>query len=200
MKKLKRQNKNKSMKSTLKNMVIVLLTITLISSAAVGVVYQLTIDPIAAANAKKLDNAIKQVMPKYENLEPTKNLDMGEDDAFILYTGKNGNDVAGYAIEAYSKRGYSGTLKLLIGFTPNGEINKVAVISHAETPGLGAKIDDSESHFVTQFEGKNPAIFKMSVKKDGGEVDAITASTITSRAYVDAIARAHEELMKIING
>lgn len=188
------------MKSTLKNMVIVLLTITLLSSAAVGVVYQLTLDPIAKANEAKLNDAIKKVMPPYETLDPEQLIELSEGEAPLkLYVGHNGTAVAGYAIESYSNKGYGGAIKLLVGFTPTGAINKVAVISHAETPGLGAKIVDGESHFVTQFEGKEPSTFKMSVKKDGGDVDAITASTITSRAYTDVLTKAHNELMKIIN-
>ena len=117
------------MKSTLTNMVIVLLTVTLISSASVGVVYQLTLEPINAAGKAKLESGIKQVMPKYETLQPADSLDMGEgEDKFVLYVGKNGDEVAGYAMEAYSKKGYSGMVKLLVGFTSNGDINKVAVI------------------------------------------------------------------------
>lgn len=187
------------MKSTLKNMVIVLLAITLISSAAVGVVYQLTLDPIAKANADKLENAIKKVMPPFETLEPAQNIDLANGEApFVLYIAKNGSEVAGYAIEGYSMKGYGGMIKLLVGFTSKGEINKVAVISHAETPGLGAKISESESHFITQFEGKNPSGSKMTLRKEGGDIDAITASTITSKAYIDAITRAHAELMKLL--
>lgn len=188
------------MKSTLKNMVIVLLTITLISSAAVGVIYQLTLDPIAKANETKLNDAIMKVMPPYETLDEKQTVELGAgEDPLVIYTGRNGSEVAGYAVESYSKKGYGGTVKLLIGFTPTGSINKVAVISHAETPGLGAKITEDGSPFVVQFEGKDPQSFKMSVKKDGGDVDAITASTITSRAYSDAISKAHSELVKIIN-
>lgn len=188
------------MKSTLKNMVIVLLTITLISSAAVGIVYQLTLDPIAKANEKKLNDGIMKVMPQYEKLDEVQTLDMGAgEEPLKLYVGRNGSEVVGYAIESYSKKGYGGVIKLLVGFTPDGSINKIAVISHAETPGLGAKISEDASHFVTQFQGKNPANFKMNVKKDGGDVDAITASTITSRAYSDAVTKAHSELLKTIN-
>lgn len=180
-------------------MVIVLLTITLISSAAVGVVHQLTLEPIAKANEAKLNDAIKKVMPSYETLDEKQIIEMGADEEpLTIYTGRNGSEVAGYAIESYSKMGYGGVIKLLIGFTPTGNINKVAVISHAETPGLGAKITEDGSPFVVQFEGKDPQSFKMNVKKDGGDVDAITASTITSRAYSDAVSKAHNELVKII--
>jgi electron transport complex protein RnfG len=73
------------------------------------------------------------------------------------------------------------------------------VISHAETPGLGEKMQKNKSDFSVQFMGKNPADFKLAVKKDRGDVDAITASTITSRAYCDAVQRAYngfEQLQK----
>ena len=72
-----------------------------------------------------------------------------------------------------------------------------SVISHAETPGLGAKM--TEPAFYSQFEGKNPASFRLSVTKDGGDVDAITASTITSRAFCDAVDRAYRAFQKIVN-
>lgn len=181
-------------------MVIVLLSITLLSSAAVGVVYQLTAAPIANAGDNKLNEAIKKVIPNFEKLDKMQLIEMEKgEEPLKLYTARTGSKVVGYAIESYSKKGYGGTIRLLVGFTPKGDINKVAVISHAETPGLGAKISEEGSHFVTQFEGKNPKTFKMSVKKDGGDVDAITASTITSNAYIDVITKAHNELTKIIN-
>ena len=87
----------------------------------------------------------------------------------------------------------------MVGFTASGEIKGVSVISHAETPGLGAKITDPSQPFVTQFEGKNPADpdFKFAVKKDGGNLDAITASTITSRAYIDALESAYKVFTSI---
>ena len=76
----------------------------------------------------------------------------------------------------------------MVGFNTNGDIVSISVLSHSETPGLGAKM--TEPSFVSQFEGKNPASFKLAVKKDGGDIDAITASTITSRAYADAVQKA----------
>ncbi|MFI3262871.1 MAG: RnfABCDGE type electron transport complex subunit G [Rikenellaceae bacterium] len=180
------------MKSSLKNMVMVLMLITLIASAAVGVVFQLTEEPIEAARSAKITNAIKEVMPEFDEVSEGETLerDGGE---MVVYKATKGGQVVGYAIQTFSKEGYGGEIKLLIGFLPDGTINKAAVISHKETPGLGDKIDKSKSNFSLQFEGKNPAKFKLGVKKDGkGDVDAITASTISSRAYVDAVKRAYE--------
>lgn len=71
----------------------------------------------------------------------------------------------------------------MVGFLPDGTIHRVETLSHNETPGLGDKIDRSKSDFSVQFEGKNPRTFRLAVRKDGGDVDAITASTISSRAY-----------------
>ena len=69
----------------------------------------------------------------------------------------------------------------MAGFLPNGSIHNVTVLQHKETPGLGTKM--SEPKFSDQFPGKNPANFSLKVKKDGGQVDAITAATISQRAY-----------------
>ncbi len=180
-------------------MVVVLFAITLISSAAVGFVYNLTKEPIDLAKKSKLSNAIQSVMPPFEKLNDPVELPQGSGVALKLYEGVDSSSKSvGYAIETYSTKGYSGLIRLLVGFTPDGKVNKVSVLQHAETPGLGAKIVDAESHFVKQFEGVNPSSFNMKVKKDGGAVDAITASTITSRAYSEAITLAHTELMKYL--
>ncbi|MBO6248018.1 MAG: FMN-binding protein, partial [Bacteroidales bacterium] len=77
----------------------------------------------------------------------------------------------------------------MVGITPDGVVYNTSVLSHTETPGLGAKCGTDE-HFYSQFKGFNPAERILSVKKDGGDVDAITASTITSRAYALAVKNA----------
>jgi Na+-translocating ferredoxin:NAD+ oxidoreductase subunit G len=83
----------------------------------------------------------------------------------------------------------------MAGFLPDGSIYKVTVLDHKETPGLGTKMTDLK--FSRQFLGKNPDSFKLLVKKDGGQVDAITAATISSRAYCDALQRASDQLKSI---
>ena len=116
-----------------------------------------------------------------------------------VYPAKKDEEVVGYAIEASSSAGFGGNITLMVGFTPDGAIHGTSVISHAETPGLGAKINDSQSHFITQFQGTNPGDpnFKFAVKKDGGSFDAITASTITSRAFIDVINNAYNAFLNI---
>ena len=117
----------------------------------------------------------------------------------MVYPAKKGNEIVGYAVEASSSAGFGGNITLMVGFAPDGSIVNTSVISHAETPGLGAKISETESHFVTQFQGTNPGdpAFKFAVKKDGGSSDAITASTITSRAYIDVLNNAYNAFLNI---
>jgi electron transport complex protein RnfG len=84
----------------------------------------------------------------------------------------------------------------MVGFLADGSINAIEVVAHKETPGLGDKMESNKSDFCVQFKGKNPETFKLIVKKDGGDVDAITASTISSRAYCEAVQRAYNALKK----
>ncbi len=84
----------------------------------------------------------------------------------------------------------------MVGMLPDGTINQIFVLEQKETPGLGTKIKDPK--FKDQFLKKNPASWKMLVKKDGGEVDAISAATISSRAFCDAVQKAYDSFMKNI--
>jgi electron transport complex protein RnfG len=83
----------------------------------------------------------------------------------------------------------------MVGFSPDGTIRNTAVLEHKETPGLGDKMETEKSDFPDQFKGENPADFGLSVTKDGGDVDAITAATISSRAFCDAVDRAYKTFM-----
>ncbi len=186
-----------NIESNFKNMVLTLLIITLIASAALGLVYQVTKEPIAQAQQAKINNAIKAVLPEFDNQPAsaayTRKVDDGE---VILYPATRNGQPVGVAIKTFTKKGFAGLIELMVGFLPDGSIYKVEVISHKETPGLGDKIEPKKSNFSTQFEGKNPETFKLMVKKDGGDVNAITASTISSRAYCDALNRAYQALKK----
>ena len=108
-------------------------------------------------------------------------------DTLYLYTARKGDEILGTAVETFTNKGFSGEFKLMVGFDPDGSIIDIAVIKHAETPGLGDKMEKGKSDFSVQFMGKHPDNFNLAVKKDRGDVDAITASTITSRAYCDAV-------------
>jgi electron transport complex protein RnfG len=179
------------MQSTLKNMVLVLFLITLFASGAVAVVYHYTEEPIAAAQAAKTAGAIGEVVPAFDNdIAATKKEVAIDGGTAILYTAEKGGKPIGYAIETFTNKGYSGLITLMVGFLPDGTIQGIRVLQHAETPGLGSNMTEPGNVLTVSFEGKNPAELNMSVKKDGGDIDALTASTITSRAYTDAVDRA----------
>lgn len=171
-------------------MVMVLMVITLIAAAAVGIVFELTKDPIEAGRILRVANALKEVLPEFDKISDGERVskDGGE---MVLYSAEKNGELVAYAVESFSK-GYAGEIRILVGFLKDGTINKTAVISHKETPGLGDKIDRSKSNFPIQFDGKNPGNFKLGLTKDGtGDVDAITASTITSKAFIEAVKRAY---------
>ena len=176
-------------------MLLTLFIVTLASSAALGFVYELTKEPVSVAKSAKKTMAIKRVMPPFDNNPGLDKYSVPTDnDSVYFYVAKEGEDTVGLAAETYSNKAFGGTLKLLVGFLPDGTIKDIAVLENKETPGLGDKMLKSKTNWSTQFEGKNPASFKLKVKKDGGDVDAITASTITSRAYCDAVQRAYNAL------
>jgi Na+-translocating ferredoxin:NAD+ oxidoreductase subunit G len=105
-------------------------------------------------------------------------------------------ELVGTAVETFTHRGFSGTIKLMVGLLPDGTINGIEVLEHKETPGLGDKMESGKSDFSVQFEGGTLRTFRLRVRQDGGDVDAITATTISSRAYCEAVQRAWDTYMK----
>lgn len=188
--------------STLINMFFTLLIISLIASATLSFVYIKTKSPIEKAIELKKNLAIRKVIPEFNNSPindyikfPIKQVIKNDTliiDSLTIYIGKYNDSIVGYAVETFSNEGFGGKIKLMVGFLPEGTIKSIEVIEHNETPGLGDKMLKSKSNFSIQFEGKNPQNFKIFVKKDGGDVDAITAATITSRAFCDAVNKAYE--------
>lgn len=191
------------MKSTLINMVAVLFTITLIASAGVGAVNMITVEPIAAAKAAATQQALGEVLPAFE---ATVIEELTIDEMPIkVYTAKQGEEVVGYAVESMTKKGFSGVVKLMVGFLPDGTVNNVNVLQQAETPGLGTKMCDEGNPLLgsiqnQKLESKKLVDGKLAVTKDGGDVDALTAATISSRAYVDAVNRAWMAMKSVATG
>lgn len=182
------------MKSTLFNMVMVLFVITLLASAGVGVVNMITEEPIAEARVKTTREALKQVLPDFDGTEVLR--DTVENLPVTVHTASQGDRVVGYAVETMTKNGFNGVIRLMVGFAPDGQILNIRVLEQAETPGLGTKMADAGNPLENSFVGRNPAQMKLGVKKDGGDVDALTAATISSRAYVDAVSRAYNAYCK----
>lgn len=177
-----------AVKSSFINMTVCLLAICLVCSGLLAAVYALTAEPIAAAAAAKNEAAIKEVLPETAvKIEEERTVEFeGASYAYNLAYDKLGN-VVGCAINV-APVGFGGPIAIKVGFDVNGVIWNTKVLSQAETPGLGAKC--VEPAFSDQFKGFDASAKKLAVKKDGGDVDAITASTITSRAYADGLALA----------
>ena len=176
-------------KDTLFNMFVALFVICVVAGGVLGVVYNATKDPIAAAETAKRTEAIKNVLPEFNELKETKVKSAMEDIDIPFYLAYDAdNNFIGAAVETFTNKGFSGNISLMVGILADGSVNNISVLQHAETPGLGSKM--TEPSFKDQFNEKNPASFNFKVKKDGGDVDAITAATISSRAFCDAVNRA----------
>ena len=191
------------MKSTLVNMTSVLFGITLIASAGVGVVNMITEEPIALANEAATKTALMEVLPAFETTE--EQILTIDEMPITVYTASNGGEVAGYAVQTMTKQGFNGVIRLMVGFTPDGEVVNVNVLEQAETPGLGTKMADEGNVLLGSIQGqklenKKLVDGKLAVKKDGGDVDALTAATISSRAYVDAVNRAWMAYRNVAEG
>lgn len=181
------------MESTLKNMTAVLFGITLAASAGVGVVNTITEEPIAKAKEAATIAALNEVLPAFD--ETTAEPLTIDELPITVYTATKEGEVTGYAVETMTKKGFGGNVRLMVGFTPAGEVINVNVLEQSETPGLGTKMADEGNPLITSIQGQQLADKrlvdgKLAVTKDGGDVDALTAATISSRAYVDAVNRA----------
>ena len=185
----------KKKESTLINMLVALFVIAAVSGGVLGLVYGVTKDAIAEVDQKKNEAAIKAVLPlenvtykadtmkyNYEGVDLTFPCNLAYD--------ANGN-FQGAAVKT-SEGGFGGKIDMMVGFLADGTIKGTSVLSHAETPGLGANMTGK---FKDQFVDKNPNNFKLIVKNDGGDVDAITAATITSRAFSKAVDKAYQAFM-----
>ena len=185
----------KKLESTLGNMVLVLTLVAVIMGGILAYVNHLTEGPISEQKEKALADGIKTVMV-CDNLvvaktdEVKQNVD-GKDLTYIIYQVKDqqGQDL-GAAVQS-TTMGFGGDLKVLVGFNPEGQILGYTLLEHAETPGLGAKADQwFQKGQKGDIIGKDPKE-PLTVSKDGGQVDAITASTITSRAFLKAVNQAY---------
>ena len=174
-------------------MLLVLTGVTAISVALLAYVNELTKEPIAQANAKTLSDAVSAVVPGFDN-DPIaeKKVQAVNGVDYAVYPATKDGQFIGAAVEA-SSMAFGGELKVLVGFDAEGNIIDYSLLSHAETPGLGSKAADwFKEGNKGSIKGMNPGKAPLSVSKDGGQVDAITASTITSRAFRKAVNAAYE--------
>lgn len=181
----------KKLKSSLLNMVLSLTIIAVVAGALLAWVNDVTKSRIEKINERKLSEGICSVMGAEDVVVDSPQ----EKDEYVFYPVRNrqGSPV-GTAVSVVAQ-GFGGDMKILVGFSPTGEILGYTVLSNAETPGLGAKVTTwFQKNHEGDIVGKNPGKDNLTVRKDGGEVDAITASTITSRAFLNAVSQAYEQL------
>ncbi len=178
------------------NMVLALVFVSVVAALALGSVYVLTKKPIALAQKRKQEAAIKAVLPAFNQVKGIKVPDADGADSLLFSVATKAGKLVGIAVNTYTDKGFGGRIEAMIGFLPNGTIYNTSILELKETPGLGTKLQKSKSDFPDQFKGKTPKTFRLKVKKDGGDVDAITAATISSRAFCDAVQRAYDTFQK----
>lgn len=174
------------MKSTLRNMVLSLGGISIGVAALLGWVNSLTAGPIREAGARAATEAVAAVLPPFDNDPMASPAEIG---GCTVYPATLGGKPAGAAVRVSTLEGFSGLITLMVGFAPDGSVSGYTVLQQAETPGLGAKADEwfrTSPHSVLGTTGP------LAVTKDGGDIDGITAATITSRAFTGAINTARE--------
>ena len=174
-------------------MVLSLVVISAVVGGLLGLVAYITAEPIAAASAAAQTEAIKAVAPEFDAVaDPATVEDCGNGLPATVFAVSKGGQQVGSAVEVVTKKGFGGKVKVMVGFDMNGDITGYNVLDCSnETPGLGAKMPDwFQKGQKGDVIGMNPGKKAVTVTKDGGDVDAITAATISSRAFCDAIALA----------
>lgn len=183
------------LKSTLPNMLLSLTLICALTSGLLAATYMFTSGPIAESEALALQEAVKEVAPDFDNDPISESFKVATPDGYelLIYPAKKDGKEVGVAVESNTKNGFSGEIRIIVGFDAEGKIYNYSVLQHSETPGLGSKMQewfrtDKNNQSVI---GRSLASGELKVNKDGGDVDAITASTITSRAFLEMINRAY---------
>ena len=183
------------MNKIIKNAAI-LTAITVIAGLALGVVYEITKEPIASAKAKAKQEACQEVLPEADTFE-IQTVDQAAAEQTVadlgvnarvdeVYTAMSGSETAGYVVTTTDSDGYGGDIQISVGILSDGTVNGISILEIGETAGLGMKATEPE--FYGQYAGKQAE--KFYVAKDGGEgepIDALSGATITSRAVTGAV-------------
>ncbi len=183
----------KKAQSTLVNMLLSLTAIALVAAAALAALNGVTKEPIAKAQQAKVEKAISAVLPAFDRLEDCIV------DGNTCHLGLNADgQMVGAAVEAADDNAFGGTLRVMVGFDTTGAITGYQILETHETPGLGAKAGDwFQQGNKGCVVGANPSQANLTVKKDGGDIDAISGSTITSRAFLRVVDKAYKSFQNI---
>lgn len=197
----------KKLSSTLPNMLLSLGLVSVLAAALLGGMYLITKEPIARIEKQNRIEAIRRVAPPFDNDPEADAVKVvtAKGDTCTVYPAKMGGRLQGAAVSTRSMEGFGGEMTIMAGFTLDGTVKDYQVLSHAETPGLGAKMQewfrDSQGH--RSVLGKNPGKTRFYVVKDKaqkGEIDGITAATISSRAFLGALRDAYEVYINYAQG
>ncbi len=196
----------KQLSSNFTNMAVSLTVICVLAALLLSYFVELTQEKIAESDKQKQLAALAEVLP-FEGAEFTTE----KNDSVTIYRATVAGKEVGVAVESASNNGFNGLVKVMVGFDNEGNLLNYSVLDQKETPGLGTKMVDwfkpqveakkslVESIFGFQIVakerkssviGKNHSDVPLRVSKDGGDIDAITAATISSRAFLDAVNRA----------
>lgn len=179
-----------------KNMFLALLAVTFIAAAILGLVNEATKAAIAKANLEQQNDAIATILPPFSYLgSEYKVLPAGEKDSLQFFPAYASDSVRiGTAVKSYSKKGFSGLISVMVGISADGNISGFKILDHKETPGLGSRMAlwfSDKSKPKQSVIGANPEKINFTVAKDGGSFDAITAATVSSKAFLESIRRAY---------
>ncbi len=181
--------------------VITLVAIASLSAFSLGYVHDKTYSAIQKAKDNQVLQAISDVVGEFDNdpfAEKTIIYTKNKKDKLVMYPARKGGKLTSVAIKSYSNSGFGGRIEIMTGINVSGSIKNFKVISSNETPGLGSKVD--EPKFKEQFKDFYPHRQILKVKQDGGDIDAVTAATISSRAVLKAISRALDAFSNFNSG
>lgn len=186
---------NKIIKNTL-----ILTAITVVSGLLLGIVYDVTKEPIAMAQENAKQEAFQAVLPSaasfdtYESFDEQKAASLLQENGYTQDTitevavGKDeGGEIIGYVINVTSHEGYAGDIEMSVGIAGDGTVKGLEMLSISETAGLGMKA--SEDDFKNQFKDKQVEKFSYTKTNEKGDdkIDAISGATITTNAVTNAV-------------
>lgn len=173
----------------MKDIARLVIALTLISTAAgviLAVTNRITTAPIDSAGSRQYGESLALVLPAFDNQPNLTTFDVNDgEQTWTFHVARKGGRYVGAAFVASSKKGYGGEISLMIGVTAEGRVRKIRILSQQETPGLGTKV--TEAPFASQFDDRSITGTVWAVRKDHGDIDAVTGATISSRAVLEAV-------------
>lgn len=159
-------------------MIVCLVAIAVVTAALLAFVNGLTAPVIEKNNQAQLENSLKEVLPA-DKFDIVK-----DENGITVYSAKKDEKLVGFCV-VNSEKGYGGDVKVMTGVNIDGTVNKVTILEHGETPGLGANAENES--FIGQFAGKIKGVSVNKNAPSSNEIKAISGATITSKAVTKAV-------------